>query len=62
MSVTNFEKLQAMSLEELAEYLGEKETCDMCINNVGSFCVAGKGGCEKGHKKWLESEVDDETT
>ena len=46
--MTRFEKIQKMSVEELAEYLVEHIDCGIC-NSSGAI------------ETWLEGEADDET-
>lgn len=52
--MTNHERIKNMSVEEMAEFIRDTN-CSHCIDN----CHSGtpyKGGCNKGIKKWLESE------
>ena len=53
--MTNFEKIKAMTVEELANFFEKYIECndDMCFGHCHL-------GCAESHKKWLESEVDDE--
>lgn len=52
--MTNREKLNAMSNEELARYFAERCTCDFCVfrNQKCADCE-----CQEGIQTWLESEA-----
>ena len=59
MPVTNYEKIKQMSIQELAEFLGQKPYCT--LNEVD--CIYGWHGndCAKHAKEWLESRSDDKS-
>lgn len=54
--MTNFERIKAMSVEEMAELLCKCSDCTngLCYGN--DLCRYGQNGC----LKWLESEVEEE--
>lgn len=58
--MTNREKLNAMSNEELSEFMQQKNvTCNLCVYrdvDYGYRCLATP--CAKGYLKWLESEAE----
>ena len=57
--MTNAEKIKAMSIDELAEYIGEFCDCDYChcpINNSPVSCVSG---CVEAWRKYLSRETDE---
>ena len=56
--ITNREKLARMSNQELAEYLCVLTSCNKCIGQ--SLCVSNSDKAN-GLKKWLESEVEEES-
>jgi len=47
--MTNYEKIKQMSIDEMAEFIGE---CDYCNNDLEC-----NGNCDECCKKWLESEA-----
>lgn len=51
--MTNFERIKAMSLDEMAEVMA-KEGCFYCEYATIDDCG---GWCKEGFRKWLESEV-----
>jgi hypothetical protein len=53
--MTNFEKIKAMTIEELAKFFEKYIGCndDVCTGHCHMGCVAS-------HKKWLESEDEDD--
>lgn len=54
---TNFEKIKAMSIDEMAEYFLTK-SFDPC--DITNFPVVDcDAGCDKCIRKWLESEVEE---
>lgn len=57
--MTNFERIKAMSVEELASFLCACSDCrnGMCWGN--DLCTPGDGTCN-GLVKYLESEVADD--
>ena len=56
--ITNREKLARMSNQELAEYLCVFTDCYKCIGQA--LCVSNSDKAN-GLKKWLESEVEEES-
>ena len=57
--MTNYEKIKSMSVEEMAEFLGDTpEICDFCVyegschNNLNTNCIDGT-------KLWLEQEAEE---
>ncbi|MBR1910884.1 MAG: hypothetical protein IJ828_00860 [Treponema sp.] len=58
----NFEKIQNMTLEELAEYhykvITEFVLCTCCAKNPKN-CSQTETSCKEGIKQWLESEADE---
>ena len=58
--MTNFEKIKAMSLEEMAARITSYADCDYCnYCPAFKFCnSSGIFGCYEVIEKWLESEVD----
>ena len=60
--MTNFEKIKAMSVEEMAELLDKTtyagENCKNCP--AISVCFITTDGCKAVFKKYLESEVQEE--
>ena len=56
--MTNYEKIKAMSIDEMAEYFLTK-SFDPC--DITNFPVVDcDAGCDKCIRKWLESEVEEE--
>ena len=58
-TMTNKERIQSMSTEELAFLLSYFSTCDLCvfIEDVCATKPNYKIHCEKGIAAWLEQEV-----
>lgn len=69
--MTNFEKIKAMSIKEMAEFLTEGDTCFLCDycrgyctvdESLEDYCPEEDFGTDKacydGHKKWLEREIE----
>ena len=56
---TNFDRIKAMSVEEMAEYifLYDSEYCCYCIYNGADH--SNGYDCREGIQKWLESEVEE---
>lgn len=53
--MTNYEKIEAMSIDEMAEFL-LNSSYDLC--DITNFPVVDcDAGCDKCFRKWLESEV-----
>lgn len=52
--MTNYERIQAMSIDELAKILASCGDCSCCIYKKSPGC---EWTCREGAKKWLESEA-----
>lgn len=59
--MTNYERIKAMSVEEIAEYilLSEPSYCHFCVYLGHNHEETGYD-CREGIQKWLESEVEEE--
>ena len=55
--MTRFEKIKAMTIEEMAAWLAKKMDCDNCYRGL---ITCDTKECKKWQTEWLESEVDDE--
>lgn len=56
--MTNYEKIKAMSVEEMAEQINEITTdCDSCP--AMEYCVVDHKTCEETIQEWLEQEVEE---
>lgn len=57
---TNFDRIKAMSVEEMAEFLSARPFCE--IENGGVDCVYGwhESKCKEHIKQYLESEVQED--
>ena len=53
---TNFDRIKAMSVEEIAKWLNAKSNCSTCANENCN----GMGDCEQGHLLWLQQEADND--
>ena len=53
--MTNFERIKAMSIEELAKELAKDSACEFCNMFDEQTCM--KITCEQGIMNFLESEV-----
>jgi len=53
-SLTNFEKIKGMSVEEMAEFLDDCTECECCVLKDRACDVE----CNFNIKEWLELEVD----
>ena len=66
--MTNFEKIKGMTVEEMVYFLKDAQDGDDCCSLCAfdheeyKLCTSQRVSCIDGYKKWLESEVDDETT
>lgn len=67
--MTNYEKIKAMSVEEMAEFMFDENEnnynyCDFCkqYSNYAPHCesVDFEEDCIKARMKWLESEVEED--
>ena len=56
---SNFDKLKEMSLEEMAKFLNDRESCGFCIfsEEDGRCSGRGRGRCEVGQLEWLKQEA-----
>ena len=55
--MNNYEKIKAMSIDEMTEFLTNASPCDFCICDLDeNKCMAI--GCQDGVKQWLESEEE----
>ena len=58
--MTHFERIKAMSIEQMAEFLDSNyHTCDFCLNNMRNGGEGCSKGCVDGMIKYLKSEVQD---
>lgn len=60
---TNFERIKAMSVEKMAEFLAHISTdCEkFCVFvDENGDCIGCGGQCAIGIKQWLESEVQED--
>ena len=56
--MTNYERIKAMSVEEMAEWLRKYTNCAFCNHNFGSVtCSNCKQNYERPYKNWLKKEV-----
>lgn len=53
--MTNYEKIKAMSIDEMAMFLANYVACEYCP--MENSCIA-KAGCDELFKQWLESEEE----
>ncbi len=59
--VTNFDRIKAMSVEEMAELLERNANCEKyCVFTEDGVCNASGNVCLEGITRWLESEVQGE--
>lgn len=56
--MTQFERIKAMSIDEMAEAFGKDNYCQICILRDGQTC--NNTSCKQGIKQYLESEVEEE--
>ena len=57
--MTNAEKIKAMSIDELAEYIGEFCDCDYCHCPINHSPVSCTSGCVEAWRKYLSREADE---
>lgn len=57
--MTNFERIKAMSLDEMAEQIAAN-SCHNCVYVFSEEPCRGR--CTEGTRKWLESEAEDNGT
>ena len=56
--MTNYERIKAMSVEEVAKELAKDSACEFCKMRDEQSC--DRITCEQGIIQWLESEVEEE--
>lgn len=54
--MNNFEKIKAMSIDEMAEWLANFDSCVFC----GISCPDNVQGCDECFQLWLEQESEEE--
>ncbi len=54
---TNFEKIKAMSIDEMVEKFAKNGYCEFCKLKESQTC---DNPCEQGIRQYLESEVEEE--
>lgn len=54
---TNYERIKAMSIDEMAEFLMLQNKCFKCVNLNLPICKS-EHICNVGIKQWLESESE----
>ena len=52
----NIDKIRQMTADELAEFIFG---CEYCIYDASLDDCLSHGKCIKGHKQWLEQEVEE---
>lgn len=57
--VTNYDRIRAMTDEELAEWIDGTDSCPLWRYRGDYDCAANEGNCRKCWLDWLEQEVDD---
>ena len=60
--MTNYEKIKAMSIDEMAELLYDTTFNDFVCNSckAPNYCNGGIDECKEGIKQWLEQESEEE--
>lgn len=59
--LTNYERIKAMSVEEMAEWLRIYTNCEFCNQNFGSVtCSNCKQRHERPYKIWLKKEAEND--
>ena len=63
--MNNYERIKAMSIEEMAKYSSVFQRCSFCIAStkengmtITDGAICRKITCKEGIKQWLESEVE----
>lgn len=57
--MNNYERIKAMSVDEMAKWLRKYTNCAFCNHNFGSVtCSNCKQDYEKPYKIWLKSEAE----
>ena len=54
---TNYDRIKAMSVKELAEFLNKRIRCETCAYGNNGICYSPKRKCLNGVLDWLKSEV-----
>lgn len=57
MPTTNRERINAMSNEELAEFLGDSSLCRICLYSHNENCLHET--CKQGILQWLNQESEE---
>lgn len=52
--MNNYERIKAMSIDEMAEFFDSHITCELCP--IYDLCVEEEDKCRKIFKRWLQSE------
>lgn len=55
---TNYEKIKAMSIDEMTRFIMCQNMCFKCANKELPICKE-KQNCKSGIKQWLESEEEE---
>ena len=55
--ITNYEKIKAMSIDEMAKIFAKNGYCEFCKLKEAQTCDMP---CEQGVRQYLESEVEEE--
>lgn len=53
--MNNYERIKAMSIEEMADFFSLHFSCEYCVGG-SDYCNYSISKCEKSLKQWLESE------
>lgn len=56
--MNNYERIKAMTLDEMAEFLDRKSNHECCYHHYNVSCIGHD--CKDGIKQWLESESEEE--
>lgn len=54
--MTNFERIKAMSVEQMADWIEDTSNCFTCAYED---CNGGSKECLDGHKLWLQREAEE---
>lgn len=57
--MNNFNKIKAMNIDEIAEFIMCQNMCFKCVNKELPICKE-KQNCKSGIKQWLEQEIEEE--
>lgn len=58
--MTNYEKIKAMSVEEMAGWFAHQIGGECYACPAGDICEMARGGCSGEIRDWLESEVEED--